>query len=348
MKTGLLEVLKRGVRFFTAIGSNYVGIKPPAVAPTTSFDLTLFNALPVSTQAITVDSTGQMGTAAIAAGGGTVTSVALTLPGEFSVSGSPIATSGTLAVTKASQAANLFYASPNGAAGEPGFRVIAWADVSALTGSTSTSFAAGNDARLHTQNTDSGTTASSFQLNSGATGVRLKDISGALNLRNSTDTANADLVAKDVTISGNLTVTGTTTTVNTAQLAIADNIITLNSDFTTGTPTENTGIEALRGSSATARVQWDETTDAWLVGSDGNLLRSARTVSATFANADLVAGSYTFTHNLGNQNAIVIVRDNAGKRIYPDDDTATSASVTTLDLTAYIGFTGNYIATAVG
>jgi hypothetical protein len=348
MKTGLLELMKRGARFFTAIGSNYVGIKPPATAPTASFDLTLFNALPGSTQAITVDSTGQLGTASMG-GGGTLTSVAFAAPSEFSVSGSPLTgTGGTITLSKSSQSANLFFASPNGSSGVPTFRAVAWADVSGLVGSTSTSFAAGNDARFHTQNTDTGTTATSFQLNSGATGVRLKDVSGALNLRNSADSANANLIANDVTVNGNLTVSGTTTTINTATLAISDNIITLNSDVSTGTPTENAGVEVLRGSSSTTRLQWDETSDNWFAGTDTNLLKIARFTSVTFANGDLVAGSYTFTHNLNNQNAVVIVRDNAGKRIYPDDDTATSANVTTIDMTAYVGFSGNYTAIAVG
>jgi len=52
-------------------------------------------------------------------------------------------------------------------------------------------------------------------------------------------------------IGGNLTVSGTTTTVNSDTITLADNIIRLNSDFTSGTPSEDTGFEVLRGSSAT-------------------------------------------------------------------------------------------------
>lgn len=66
-----------------------------------------------------------------------------------------------------------------------------------------------------------------------------------------------------VTITGNLTVSGTTTTVNTTTLNIADNIITLNSDVTTGSPTQDAGIEVLRGTSATVGIKWNETSDAW-------------------------------------------------------------------------------------
>ena len=46
-------------------------------------------------------------------GSGTVTSVALAMPAEFAVSGSPVTGSGTLTATKANQSANLVYAGPS-------------------------------------------------------------------------------------------------------------------------------------------------------------------------------------------------------------------------------------------
>lgn len=63
------------------------------------------------------------------ASGGSVTSAALSMPAIFSVAGSPITTSGTFAVTVASQTANLFWASPNGAPGAPTFRAMVNADL---------------------------------------------------------------------------------------------------------------------------------------------------------------------------------------------------------------------------
>lgn len=66
--------------------------------------------------------------------GGTVTSVALTLPAIFSVSGSPVTTAGTLAATLATQVKNLIWAGPAaGADAAPTFRVLANADLP-LTG----------------------------------------------------------------------------------------------------------------------------------------------------------------------------------------------------------------------
>lgn len=60
---------------------------------------------------------------------GTVTSVGLSLPAEFTVSNSPVTTSGTLTAVKASQTANTFFAAPNGSAGAPTFRALVAADV---------------------------------------------------------------------------------------------------------------------------------------------------------------------------------------------------------------------------
>jgi hypothetical protein len=62
-------------------------------------------------------------------GSGTVTSVALTLPGIFTVSGSPITTSGTITASLASQTGNTVFASPNGASGTPTFRSLVAADL---------------------------------------------------------------------------------------------------------------------------------------------------------------------------------------------------------------------------
>ena len=66
----------------------------------------------------------------LAVGGtGTVTSVGLTVPSFFSVSGSPVTGSGTLAVTANSQSQNLALMSPNGSSGVPSFRALAYADL---------------------------------------------------------------------------------------------------------------------------------------------------------------------------------------------------------------------------
>jgi len=75
-----------------------------------------------------------------AAGGGTVTSVALSLPSIFTVSGSPITNSGTLTGALASQTANTVFIAPNGTAGTPTFRVLEAADIPTLTASKLSDF----------------------------------------------------------------------------------------------------------------------------------------------------------------------------------------------------------------
>lgn len=63
-------------------------------------------------------------------GGGSVTSIGLSAPNPFSVSGTPITTSGTLALTWATgQAANRFLATPSGSSGPVGLRAITAADL---------------------------------------------------------------------------------------------------------------------------------------------------------------------------------------------------------------------------
>ena len=69
-------------------------------------------------------------------GTGTVTSVGLSLPAIFTVSGSPVTTTGTLTAALASQTANYFFAAPNGSAGAPTFRAIVAADVPTLNQNT--------------------------------------------------------------------------------------------------------------------------------------------------------------------------------------------------------------------
>ena len=67
----------------------------------------------------------------------------------------------------------------------------------------------------------------------------------------------------DVIISGNLTVSGTTTTVNSETISLADNIIDLNSNLTSGAPSEDAGIRIMRGDASAVQLRWNETSDHW-------------------------------------------------------------------------------------
>lgn len=71
-------------------------------------------------------------------GAGSVTSVGITLPAEFSVAGSPVTTTGTLAITKATETANTVWAGPtSGGAAQPAFRALVAADLTGVAGTVS-------------------------------------------------------------------------------------------------------------------------------------------------------------------------------------------------------------------
>ena len=95
-------------------------------------------------------------------------------------------------------------------------------------------------------------------------------------------------------IGGNLTVNGTTTTVNTETINLADNKILLNSNFTGSSPTENGGIEVERGTQTNKNLVWDESIDKWTIGSEtfvagtveGNLTGNVTGTVSSIANHD--------------------------------------------------------------
>jgi len=123
---------------------------------------------------------------------------------------------------------------------------------------------------------------------SAGTGVIYNSTTGVIAVGQDVAT-NASPTFLNLTVSGNLTVQGTTTTIDTQQLLVEDNIITLNSNVTTGTPSLNSGIEVRRGDDGVKQFVWDEAVDKWSFGSDtvvastfeGNLNGSITSPSAT-------------------------------------------------------------------
>ncbi len=86
---------------------------------------------------LTIDGNG---VASVSAGGtGTVTSVGLALPAEFSVSNSPVTGAGNLTGTWVSQVAKWVLAAPNASAGTPTFRALLASDIPALAYAPQTS-----------------------------------------------------------------------------------------------------------------------------------------------------------------------------------------------------------------
>jgi hypothetical protein len=106
---------------------------------------------------------------------------------------------------------------------------------------------------------------------------------------------NSALSITDLTLSGNLTVSGTRTYVNTTTIDVGDNILTLNADLGEAAPSENAGIEIMRGTSANVQFIWDETNDRWSTNSQPLAISSLVAAGAASGITTLAAGNTTIT-----------------------------------------------------
>lgn len=139
------------------------------------------------------------------------------------------------------------------------------------------------------------------------------------------DSAGGTVTVDDnLVVSGNLTVNGTTTTINTATLNVSDNIVVLNNDVT-GSPTEDAGIEVERGTSTNVLVRWNETNDKWELTNDGtsygNIITTADSgtvtstmiANGTIADADINASAGIQLSKLASSTAgNIIVYNSSG------------------------------------
>ena len=118
---------------------------------------------------------------------------------------------------------------------------------------------------------------------------------------NSLDANNGGTVTGDVRITGNLIVTGNTTYVNTSQVLIGDNIITLNAAINQASaPTVDAGIEIDRGTAANVYVLWNETIDKWTVTNDGTgYYGIASDAAESYANSAFVTANAAFANANG-------------------------------------------------
>ena len=157
-------------------------------------------------------------------------------------------------------------------------------------------------------------------------------------------------------LSGNLTVNGTTTTVNSNTVNIGDNIIVLNSDET-GTPSADGGVEIERGTSANVLLTYKESTDRWQFTNDGstyynipisteytNTVGTVTSVAATAGTGISVSGSpittsgtitVTNTDKGSSQNIFKNLATASGTAVADtNNDTATFANGTGISMSA--------------
>ena len=187
--------------------------------------------------------------------------------------------------------------------------------------------------KRHTQNTDTGTTSAAFQLDSGNSGVKLKNVGGELQARNAADGAYADIRVKDLYVEGTQFITQSET------VQIADNIIELNSNITEAASNSDGGIAVKRLAAddttrADAQLYFDNSSGTWKVingaTNDIQTFEIARKFAANLP-ANVVAGqNYAITHNLNSTDVSVTLKDMADGAIIMADYITTDADVVTV------------------
>lgn len=215
-----IHAIANGTVSLTASSTNYLFADPTTGAVSsnttgyTAGKIPLYSIVTGSTTVTSyTDVRSYQPSATASAGSGTVTSVALSVPGEFSVSGSPVTTSGTLAVSKATQSANTVWAGPtSGSAAAPTFRAVVAADLPVFVASGS-SHAAG---AVPDPGSTSGSTKflredATWAVPSGGGGGSITSGanfgSGAGQVYDSADTTSTTLAFKTIKAGTNITVT---------------------------------------------------------------------------------------------------------------------------------------------
>jgi hypothetical protein len=140
---------------------------------------------------------------------------------------------------------------------------------------------------------------------SGALNVDTSDTSGGITIGTATSGVPVSIgnstsevsIGQNLTVAGNLTINGATTTVSTTNMVVEDKFIELGNGVS-GTPSGDAGFVIERGSSDNAAVIWDESADEFFLGtgtvtgaSDGNLSLTAADLQIAGLTATTVAGS---------------------------------------------------------
>lgn len=140
----------------------------------------------------------------------------------------------------------------------------------------------------------------------------------------------------NVSIDGDLIVSGTTITKLSEEVLIEDNIIILNSNET-GAPTQNAGIEIERGTSDNVQLIWNESTDKWQIEVDPvtstyqNIATEDYVEDGRYAatiTGDGTSVSFAVNHVMGTRDVIVQLYDlTTYETVFADVDRVTTTQV---------------------
>jgi hypothetical protein len=126
------------------------------------------------------------------------------------------------------------------------------------------------------------------QVTDAATGNTIVGINAGTKLQNYSITAgkiaNNLTYGSDLTITGNLTVQGTTTNVDTVNTLIQDPLITLADGQSSGTPTVDIGYIGLRGSQQSAVFAWQESAKEFVTALSSTTVSNTTFTLSTYAN----------------------------------------------------------------
>jgi hypothetical protein len=280
-------------------------------------------------------------------GVGTVTSVGLTMPAaEFSVSGSPVTSTGTLAVTKANQGANTVWAGPtSGSAAVPTFRSLVSADLPPVSSLLTL-----------TKYVQNWTSQTSVTVNNGfgSTAVicQVYDASGL----QVTPESQTIVDANNIALTFGAAFTGTAVVIGTATRNSNTVYTTSWSAQTSVTVTHNLGtlqviVQVSDGSGAKVIPESITLTSSNVVtltfgaSFTGSAVVMASPLAITAINSYSTSWtaqtSVTVTHNLGTSNVIVQVTNGVGLEVEPESVVCTSSNVVTLTFGA--AFTGSVV-----
>lgn len=127
------------------------------------------------------------------------------------------------------------------------------------------------ESKSHTQNTDLGTTSSTFQLKYN-TGNKIKHESDAISVRNSTDTDYVNFIAKNGTFKGDLLVEGKSFVTEAETVEIKDNLLLLNKgEVGSGVTKGIAGLEIDRGTEPNYQIVFDESDNRFKAGEIGDI-----------------------------------------------------------------------------